>query len=108
MWQILRQYCFLIYKFKIISDCLSLYSVVLVNKQDHSIRNKVSFYAYLATLQISNSMISIFSNASSLPYRSGFVIDGIPAADEPPTAEFITQHQSLIGGLALLHILMRK
>jgi hypothetical protein len=53
-------------------------------------------------------MISIFSNASSLPYRSGFVIDGIPAADEPPTAEFITQHQSLIGGLALLHILMRK
>ena len=34
---------------------------------------------------------------SSLMRSSGFVIDRISADDQPPTAELITQHQSLIG-----------
>jgi hypothetical protein len=46
-------------------------------------------------------------NPSPSPYRSGFVIDRIPEDDEPPSAEAITQYQSLIGGLTWLHISTR-
>ena len=46
-------------------------------------------------------------NPSPYPYRSGFVIDRIPMDSEPPSAEFVTQYQSLIGGLTWLHISTR-
>ena len=47
-------------------------------------------------------------NPSPSPYCSGFVIDRIPIDSEPPSAEFVTQYQSLIGGgLTWLHISTR-
>jgi hypothetical protein len=41
-------------------------------------------------------------NPSPMPHRSGFVIDQILV--EPPLAEFITQHQLLMGGLTWVHV----
>ena len=46
-------------------------------------------------------------NPSPSPYRSGFVIDRIPIDSESASAEFVTQYQSLIGGLTWLHISTR-
>jgi hypothetical protein len=46
-------------------------------------------------------------NPSPSPYRSGFVMDRIVPDAETPSPEFVTQYQSLIGGLTWLHISTR-